>query len=162
MSSSRELSCIGRGPTPVASAMMFSWVIGDARAPPTSPAIWPSRMTSTRSQMPMISGSSLEMTMMPMPLVRKLVDDPVDFGLGADVDAARRLVEDQDLRADLEPARQQHLLLVAAGEAADRDDGARRADAERLETPCWRGSARPCRRLSTPPSAGVAAEARRC
>ena len=64
----------------------------------------PSRMTSTRSQMPMISGSSLEITMTPMSRLRELVDDPVDLRLGADVDAAGRLVEDQHLGADLEPA----------------------------------------------------------
>ena len=46
---------------------MFSWVIGVPPAPPTSPSICPSRITRTRSQMPMISGSSLEITITPMP-----------------------------------------------------------------------------------------------
>ena len=43
--------------------------LGDRRrrAPPTSPAICPSRITRTRSQMPMISGSSEEITITPMP-----------------------------------------------------------------------------------------------
>ena len=43
-----------------------------------------------------------------------------DLGLGADVDAARRLVEDEQLAVHAQPAGQQHLLLVAAGELADR------------------------------------------
>ena len=53
--------------TPAARAMMFSWVIGLPPGPPTSPSMCPSRMTSTRSQVPMISGSSLEITITPMP-----------------------------------------------------------------------------------------------
>ena len=47
---------------------------------------------------------------------RQLVDQPVDLGLGADVDAARRLVEDEQHRLPRQPARQHHLLLVAAGQ----------------------------------------------
>src|SRR4051794_1957754 len=41
-------------------------------------------------------------------------DDPVDLHLRADVDAARRLVEDQHRRLRREPLREHHLLLVAA------------------------------------------------
>src|SRR6185437_2649056 len=55
------------GREPVASSMMASWLIGLPVYPPSSPAISPSRMTSTRSATPMISGSSLEMTMTPTP-----------------------------------------------------------------------------------------------
>ena len=51
--------------------MMFSWVIGSPPGPPTSPTMPPSRITSTRSQMPMISGSSLEITTTPMPRFAK-------------------------------------------------------------------------------------------
>ena len=47
---------------------------------------------------------------------RQLVDQPVDLGLGADVDAARRLVEDEQHRLPGQPARQHDLLLVAAGQ----------------------------------------------
>ena len=39
--------------------------------------------------------------------------------LGADVDAARRLVEDEDARAARQPAREDDLLLVAAAEEQD-------------------------------------------
>ena len=52
-------------------------------------------------------------------LVGEFADERLDLRLGADVDAARRLVEDQQLRVGAQPAREQHLLLVAAGELAD-------------------------------------------
>jgi hypothetical protein len=37
----------------------------------------------------------------------------VDFGLGVDVDAAQRLVEDQELRVPRQPLADNDLLLVA-------------------------------------------------
>ncbi len=40
--------------------------------------------------------------------------------MGADVDAAGRLIEDQELRFGQQPAGEQYLLLVAAGEKLDR------------------------------------------
>ena len=51
---------------------------------------------------------------------------PVDLGLGADVDAARRLVEDQHARVHGQPLAEHDLLLVAAREvhhAADASPG---------------------------------------
>ena len=66
------------------------------------------------------------------PVLGELLDDALDLRLGADVDAARRLVEDQQLRVHREPAREQHLLLVAAGELADRLIGPGAFDAEPL------------------------------
>src|SRR6185312_16303168 len=51
-----------------------------------------------------------------LPLLRQPRDDGVDLELGADVDAARRLVKDQDFRPGEQPLRQHHLLLVAAGQ----------------------------------------------
>ncbi len=50
----------------------------------------------------------------PEPGGGELGDDPVDLDLGADVDAARRLVEDQDRRLRGQPLGQDDLLLVAA------------------------------------------------
>lgn len=47
-----------------------------------------------------------------------------------DVDAAGGLIEDQKLGFSQQPARQQHLLLIAAGEELDRLFGAGGADAE--------------------------------
>ena len=51
---------------------------------------------------------------MAMPSVGERGHVPVDLGLGADVDAARRLVEDQHLRLHREPLAEHDLLLVAA------------------------------------------------
>ena len=53
-------------------------------------------------------------------LGREPLDQGVDLGLGADVDAAGRLVEQQDAGAGGDPAADDGLLLVAAGELADR------------------------------------------
>ena len=57
--------------------------------------------------------------MIPRPSLRELVDQAVDLGLRADVDPARRLVEDEDLRSGRQPAGQHDLLLVAARQLAD-------------------------------------------
>ena len=97
-----------------------------------SATVRPSLSTNTRSAPSMISSSSEEIISTPQALVGELADQRLNLGLGADVDAARRLVEDQQLRVGAEPARQQHLLLVAAGELADLLLGARRLDGEAL------------------------------
>ena len=57
-------------------------------------------------------------------------NQPVDLGLGADVDALRRLVEDEEARLRRQPAGERDLLLVAAGERAHRRVDRRRADGE--------------------------------
>ena len=44
----------------------------------------------------------------------------IDLGLGTDVDAGGRIFQGQDAAADPQPARQHHLLLIAAGEGLDR------------------------------------------
>ena len=50
----------------------------------------------------------------------QLGQQPVHLGLGADVDAAGRLVDDQHPRAGGQPLGEHDLLLVAAGQRADR------------------------------------------
>jgi hypothetical protein len=50
---------------------------------------------------------------------RDFGDEAVDFCLGADIDAARRFVEDEDLRIGQQPAADQRLLLVAARQVLD-------------------------------------------
>lgn len=65
-------------------------------------------------------------------LAGEVVDEALDLGLGADVDAAGGFVEQQDLGLQAEPAGQQDLLLVAAGELADLLFGARRLDPQPL------------------------------
>ncbi|EGE60673.1 hypothetical protein RHECNPAF_1360050 [Rhizobium etli CNPAF512] len=47
----------------------------------------------------------------------------VDFPLGLDVDAARRIVEEQNGRIERQPLGQRHLLLVAAGKRLHRASG---------------------------------------
>ena len=64
-------------------------------------------------------------------------DELLDLGLGADVDAARRLVEDEQPGRGGEPAREQHLLLVAAREVAHERVGVAGTDVERLDVR-WR------------------------
>jgi hypothetical protein len=48
----------------------------------------------------------------------ELVDEPVHLGLGRDVDAARRLVKDEDIGTGENPFADYELLLVAAGGSA--------------------------------------------
>ena len=62
------------------------------------------------------SSSSEEMKTTRDAALGELGDGLLDLGLRADVDAARRLVEDQQLGVRREPPAEQHLLLVAAGE----------------------------------------------
>ena len=73
-----------------AAASSFS---GVASARVNSPPIVPSCSITMRSLMPMSSGSSLETSTTRLPCGGQLVDELVDLELGADVDAARRLVE---------------------------------------------------------------------
>ena len=50
-------------------------------------------------------------------LLGQLAQQPVDFLLGANVDAARRIEAQDGPRIGGDPARDRHLLLVAAGQA---------------------------------------------
>ena len=84
-----------------------------------------------RSLMARISGSSDEIATIAMPSSGKLSEQLVHLGLGRHVDAARRLVDDQHLRLEGQPARQHDLLLVAAREVRDLLLGTGHADAER-------------------------------
>ena len=52
-------------------------------------------------------------------LLGKLQDQFVNLVLGADVDAARRLVEEQNIGLRQQPTAKNDLLLVAAGEVFD-------------------------------------------
>ena len=58
-------------------------------------------------------------------------DQALDLGLGADVDAAGRLVEDEDLRVRRQPAREDDLLLVAAAQVLTGWSARRRRDLSR-------------------------------
>ena len=66
------------------------------------------------------SGSSELTRMTPLPAAARLVDDAVDVLLGADIDAAGGVVEEQHGGIAQQPARQQDLLLIAAAQRAHR------------------------------------------
>ena len=66
-------------------------------------------------------------------VVGEPVDELVDLGDGADVDAARRLVEDDELRLLDQRLGDDDLLLVAAGELDDARIGVDRLDVQRLD-----------------------------
>ena len=67
------------------------------------------------------------------PLPRELADERLDLGLGADVDAARRVVEDEEPWGGGQHAGEEHLLLVAAGELGELLVAARGLDAQPLD-----------------------------
>ena len=78
-----------------ASAMMRSW-LKSARA--TSPASRPVRITRMRSQRPSSSSMSEETMRIAPPPAGEIADEAIDLDLGADIDPARRLVEQEDAR----------------------------------------------------------------
>ena len=53
-------------------------------------------------------------------LARELAEQRMDFRLGADIDAARRLVDDEKLRPGREPFCDHHALLVPAAQKLHR------------------------------------------
>ena len=53
----------------------------------------------------------------PGAVLQQRADQPIDFRLGADVDADCRLVEDEKLGAVIEPFADDDLLLIAARQA---------------------------------------------
>ena len=99
--------------------------------------------------------------MMAMPCGGQAADQGVDLGLGADVDAAGRLVEEQDLGLDQEPAGEDALLLVAAGKARHRGVAAGGLDRRVLDRPTRRPRRCSARGSIKPPSRAVSSARRR-
>ena len=66
----------------------------------------------------MSSGTSEEIKTIATPSLGDPAKYPVDLGLGADVDAARRLVQDEHARVRDKAAAENDLLLIAAGQGA--------------------------------------------
>jgi len=66
-------------------------------------------------------------------LAGEVVDESVDRGLGADVDAASRFIDDQELGVSAEPFGQGDLLLITAAEASDGGFQRRGFDVEAVE-----------------------------
>ena len=73
-------------------------------------------------------------------LLGQVEDEALDLRLGADVDAARRLVEDQHLRVRRQPASQDDLLLVAAAQVPDELIRVGRGDLQELDVLVGDGS----------------------
>ena len=90
----------------------------------------PLRITTTRWHRPISSCISDEMTTTARPCCGERGDEAVDLLLGADIDAARRLVDDDDARLDQHHLGEQQLLLVAAGELPRQQIAAAGADVE--------------------------------
>ena len=67
------------------------------------------------------------------PLRRQLADEAIDLRLGAHVDAAGRLVEQQHARRRRQPLADHNLLLVAAGQSPGGLLRTRGADRQRLD-----------------------------
>ncbi len=118
-----------RSRVPVAAARTRS---GSNRSRGSSSTIRPACKTSRRSLRPSSSGSSLVTSSTALPCSVSAVDEVVDLELGRDVDAPGRLVQQDHARLGQQGAAQEHFLLVAAGEAADRHLGPRRPDAQGL------------------------------
>ena len=103
-----------------ASVMAAPTVSGVASLRANSATMRPPFMTSTRSLMPSTSGNSLEIIRMARPFCASLRHQRMDLRFGADIDAARRLVHDEDARLGGEPFGEHDLLLIAARQLARR------------------------------------------
>ncbi len=68
-------------------------------------------------------------------------DQPIDVGLGADIDACGRIFGDQQLAASCKPAADNHLLLVAARQRLDRQALVVRPQVRRFRRSCAPGTA---------------------
>ena len=84
----------------------------------SAPVIAPSRMTRMVWLSPIVSSSVSEVSTIATPSAESVADQLVDLLLGADIEAARRMIEDQDARVRRQPACEHDLLLVAAAEIA--------------------------------------------
>ena len=99
----------------------------------SSPVMRPSHITRMRWLSRRISGSSDEIMTIALPCAASAFEQLVDLGLGADVDAARRLVEEQDVAVAQQPLGDDDLLLVAAREQPHLLPRRRRLDAQLVD-----------------------------
>ena len=126
-----------RRPPPSAAPSGISWVSSMRSlvmsAPWSSAITTPRCSTITREHSRSSSALSDEHTTVAVPSRRRQVDEAVDVGLRADVDALRRLVEHEHPWRAAEPAGHHDLLLVAARQLADDRLAARRAHVELVD-----------------------------
>ena len=100
-----------------AAASRFST---DRSSAASSATTRPRSKTSARWQTLATSSKSVDTMTIAAPCLERDVEQPIDFRLGADVDAGGRILEDVDLRVEVQPAPDHHLLLVAARQELDR------------------------------------------
>ena len=105
------------GPTPAISRIALACV---ASARLSSPTSLPSLITSTRLERFSTSGSSDEISQIATPAAARFVEQLVNGDLGTDIDAAGRLVDDQQLAIPGQPFGEGDLLLIAAAQGDDR------------------------------------------
>ena len=103
----------------------------------SSPTISPTLLPVPQDRDPVAHGDDLIELGRRHEQRQALLAQPTDqrhhLGMGADVDAARRFVENQDARLRDQPAGQHHLLLVAARQLPHRLVRVGRGDGERLD-----------------------------
>ena len=104
---------------PVAISRPTSFL--SAVRPSTMATSSPRYMTAIRSDSSSTSSSSADTSRTAVPASRLAIDLPVDELDAADVEAARRLVEDEQPQVAVELARDDDLLLVAARQRAGLD-----------------------------------------
>ena len=99
----------------------------------SSPTRRPWLITMTRSQTSTSSSTSVEASRIAWPCAAELGPDALDLAPRADIDAARRVDHDEDARIGGEPARDLHLLLVAAGQRPHLGVDRRGLDLQRVD-----------------------------
>ena len=110
---------------------MFSAVRSMPRC--SSVATTPRTITSTRSHRRASSSLSVDTKQHRHRLGGVLLDDGVHLFASTDVDARGRVVEHEHTRGETQCAGDEHLLLVAAGQAGDRDVGTAGDDAQLVD-----------------------------
>ena len=115
---------IERRPAAISSPISSRSAVG----PSTSATISPRYITAMRSDSSRTSSSSAETRRIAAPSSRFAIDLAVDELDAADVEAARRLVEDERRQLPAELAGDDRLLLVAAGQGRRRHRRRRRPD----------------------------------
>ena len=126
MASARPRAAIAASRPPVAISSPTSFL--SAVRPSTIATSRPRYMTAIRSDSSRTSSSSAETSSIAVPASRFAIDLAMDELDAADVQAARRLIEDEQPQVAAELAGDDDLLLVAARQRAGRHVGRRRPD----------------------------------
>ncbi len=112
------------GPWPAEEAATMAASVASARSRRAVRRPW--LITAMRSERARASSRSDVTKTTPRPFAARLAHDAENIALGADVDAAARLVHQQDLGLGQQRLADHDLLLVAAGQRGDGQRGDRR------------------------------------